>query len=142
MVGHVTVRGLGTPAARAVPILIIPVRVPAVTHGHTGLDTKQEVLTQGGVTHTVTPCHVTRGLAHLVTRHTCLLEELLGVEGVQGPEVVGDGQQLGEHGGVVRVLGRQDVLQDHLQLGLHLTHNFGITKPGPVYKQEIELEHV
>ena len=125
MVGHVTVRGLRTPAARAVPVLIIPVRVPAVTHGP-GLDTKQKVLAQAGVTH-VCPGHVTRGLTHLVPGHTRLLEELLCVQGVQGPEVVGDGQQLREHGGVVRVLGRQDVLQDHLQFGLHLTNNLRIT---------------
>ena len=76
---------------------------------------------------------MTRGLPHLLPGHTRLLEELLRVERVQGPQVVGDGQQLREDGGIVRVLGRQDVLENHLQLGLHLTHNLRIAKPGPIY---------
>ena len=83
--------------------------MPAV-HVLTGLaHAEQEVLTQGGH---VTPGHVTRGLAHLLPGHLGLHQELLRVESVEGPEVVGDGQQLGEDGGVVRVLRCQDALED------------------------------
>ena len=75
-----------------------------------------------------------RGVRRRVGLHLALLQELLGVQRVEGPQVVDHGHQLGKYGGVVRVLGQQDGVEDHLQLGLHPLDQVGVAETGAVCK--------
>jgi hypothetical protein len=45
---------------------------------------------------------------------------------VEGPEVVNDGEELGEHGCVLWMLGNQDILENILQLTLHFSNQLRV----------------
>ena len=68
--------------------------------------------------------------------HLGLLEELVRVEGVEGAQVVDDGEKLAEDGRVLGVLGYKDVLEHQLQAALHPAHQLGVPQPGPVWKKQ------